>query len=136
MDEGAGDREALALAAGEVGRAFLDDGLIAHRHALDEFLGAGEAGGAHGVDQGEAGAPGEDARLYAAVQAVGAELCPALGIAIPVGKDSMSMRTVWDGKAVTAPVSLIVSAFAPVTDVRRTLIAARLARAARLGDDG
>ncbi|MFZ5446770.1 MAG: phosphoribosylformylglycinamidine synthase [Myxococcota bacterium] len=68
-----------------------------------------------------AGAPGEDARLYDAVKAVGAELCPALGIAIPVGKDSMSMRTVWDGKAVTAPVSLIVSAFAPVSDVRRTL---------------
>jgi phosphoribosylformylglycinamidine synthase len=68
-----------------------------------------------------AGAPGEDARLYAAVKAVGTELCPALGIAIPVGKDSLSMRTVWDGKSVTAPLSLIVSAFAPVTDVRRTL---------------
>ncbi|PZR07003.1 MAG: phosphoribosylformylglycinamidine synthase [Archangium gephyra] len=68
-----------------------------------------------------AGAPGEDARLYEAVKAVGAELCPALGIAIPVGKDSMSMRTVWDGKTVVAPVSLIVSAFAPVVDVRKTL---------------
>ncbi|MFO0600621.1 MAG: phosphoribosylformylglycinamidine synthase [Myxococcaceae bacterium] len=68
-----------------------------------------------------AGTPGEDARLYDAVKAVGAELCPALGIAIPVGKDSMSMKTVWDGKSVTAPVSLIVSAFAPVTDVRATL---------------
>jgi phosphoribosylformylglycinamidine synthase len=72
-----------------------------------------------------AGHPGEDARLYEAVQAVGAELCPALGIAIPVGKDSMSMRTVWrdDGeeRSVTAPLSLIVSAFAPVTDVRRAL---------------
>ncbi len=68
-----------------------------------------------------AGAPGEDARLYEAVKAVGAELCPALGIAIPVGKDSMSMRTVWDGKSVTAPLSLIVSAFAPVSDVRQTL---------------
>ncbi|MCC7384830.1 MAG: phosphoribosylformylglycinamidine synthase [Deltaproteobacteria bacterium] len=70
-----------------------------------------------------AGHPGEDARLYDAVRAVGAELCPALGIAIPVGKDSMSMRTVWEdggvAKSVTAPVSLIVSAFAPVTDVRR-----------------
>ena len=53
------------------------------------------------------------------------ELCPQLGIAIPVGKDSMSMKTVWeqDGeqKAVTAPLSLIISAFAPVADVRRTL---------------
>ncbi|HVY30146.1 MAG TPA: phosphoribosylformylglycinamidine synthase [Polyangiaceae bacterium] len=72
-----------------------------------------------------AGHPGEDARLYEAVQAVGAELCPALGIAIPVGKDSMSMRTVWrengEQRSVTAPLSLIVSAFAPVTDVRRAL---------------
>ena len=72
-----------------------------------------------------AGHPGEDARLYDAVRAVGAELCPALGIAIPVGKDSMSMRTVWDDggvrRAVVSPLSLIVSAFAPVTDVRRAL---------------
>ena len=72
-----------------------------------------------------AGHPGEDARLYEAVRAVGVELCPALGIAIPVGKDSMSMRTTWeqDGekRSVTAPLSLIVSAFAPVTDVRRAL---------------
>ena len=71
------------------------------------------------------GEPGEDAALYAAVHAVGMELCPALGIAIPVGKDSLSMKTVWrDGvthKSVVAPVSLIVSAFAPVADVRRTL---------------
>ncbi|MFT3927940.1 MAG: phosphoribosylformylglycinamidine synthase [Myxococcales bacterium] len=69
--------------------------------------------------------PGEDARLYEAVQAVGKELCPALGIAIPVGKDSMSMRTVWqaDGvsKSVTAPLSLIVTGFAPVSDVRGVL---------------
>ncbi|HVW27780.1 MAG TPA: phosphoribosylformylglycinamidine synthase [Polyangiaceae bacterium] len=72
-----------------------------------------------------AGHRGEDARLYDAVRAVGAELCPALGIAIPVGKDSMSMRTVWEEagarKSVTAPLSLVVSAFAPVTDVRRAL---------------
>ncbi|WP_205519901.1 phosphoribosylformylglycinamidine synthase [Pyxidicoccus caerfyrddinensis] len=72
-----------------------------------------------------AGSPGEDANLFAAVQAVGMELCPALGLTIPVGKDSMSMRTVWeeDGarKAVTAPVSLIISAFAPVLDVRQSL---------------
>ncbi len=72
-----------------------------------------------------AGHPGEDAALFDTVKAVGMELCPELGIAIPVGKDSMSMKTVWedDGrqKAVTAPLSLIVSAFAPVTDVRRTL---------------
>jgi len=72
-----------------------------------------------------AGSPGEDAKLYDAVRAVGAELCPALGIAIPVGKDSMSMRSVWSEgdtkKSVVAPISLIVSAFAPVSDVRRSL---------------
>jgi phosphoribosylformylglycinamidine synthase len=71
------------------------------------------------------GHPGEDAALYDAVRAVGEELCPALGVAIPVGKDSLSMKTVWqaDGcdHAVVAPLSLIVSAFAPVDDVRRTL---------------
>ncbi|MAG30854.1 MAG: phosphoribosylformylglycinamidine synthase [Deltaproteobacteria bacterium] len=65
---------------------------------------------------------GEDARLYDAVETVGLDLCPALGIAIPVGKDSMSMRTVWDEggeeRSVTAPLSLIVTAFAPVSDVR------------------
>jgi phosphoribosylformylglycinamidine synthase len=69
--------------------------------------------------------PGDAADLYAAVKAVGMELCPALGITIPVGKDSMSMSTVWteagETKRVTAPTSLIVSAFAPVEDVRRTL---------------
>ncbi len=69
--------------------------------------------------------PGDGADLYAAVQAVGMELCPALGITIPVGKDSMSMSTVWkDGaaqKRMTAPVSLIVSAFAHCNDVRQTL---------------
>ena len=75
-----------------------------------------------------AGHPGEDARLYEAVRAVGMRAGPALGIAIPVGKDSMSMSTVWheggQEKRVTAPLSLIVSAFAPVTDVRRALDAA------------
>ncbi|MBK1722745.1 phosphoribosylformylglycinamidine synthase [Thiocystis violacea] len=73
-----------------------------------------------------AGHPGEDARLYDTVRAVGMELCEALGIAIPVGKDSMSMKTVWadaegNRREMTAPLSLIVSAFAPVADVRRTL---------------
>jgi phosphoribosylformylglycinamidine synthase len=67
------------------------------------------------------GEPGEDAALYETVRAVGKELCPALGIAIPVGKDSLSMKTAWDGKSVVAPVSLIISAFAPVKDVRKTL---------------
>ncbi len=75
------------------------------------------------------GEPGEDAALYATVRAVGEELCPALGIAIPVGKDSLSMKTAWrepaggggSERAVVAPVSLIISAFAPVEDARRTL---------------
>jgi phosphoribosylformylglycinamidine synthase len=71
------------------------------------------------------GEAGEDAALYETVRAVAKELCPALGISIPVGKDSLSMRTSWqDGgseRSVVAPVSLIVSAFAPVEDARRTL---------------
>jgi len=70
-----------------------------------------------------AGAPGEDAKLYEAVRAVGMELCPALGLTIPVGKDSMSMRTVWDDgkRSVVSPISLIVTAFARVADVRSSL---------------
>lgn len=71
------------------------------------------------------GEPGEDAALYDTVKAVGMALCPALGIGIPVGKDSLSMRTRWsDGgqaRQVTAPVSLIVTAFASLADVRGTL---------------
>jgi phosphoribosylformylglycinamidine synthase len=72
-----------------------------------------------------AGHPGEGAALFDTVKAVGLELCPALGIAIPVGKDSLSMQTVWQeggaSRTMTAPLSLIVSAFAPVVDARRTL---------------
>ena len=72
-----------------------------------------------------AGHPGEDAGLYEAVKAIGEELCPALGLAIPVGKDSMSMKTTWqqDGeqKTVTSPLSLVISAFARVEDVRKTV---------------
>src|SRR5262245_44925096 len=72
-----------------------------------------------------AGHPGEDAALFDTVRAVALELCPQLGISIPVGKDSLSMKTTWDDnggrKEVTAPLSLIVSAFAPVADVRGTL---------------
>lgn len=77
------------------------------------------------------GHPGEDAGLYDAVYTVGMELCPQLGISIPVGKDSMSMKTSWEEtdqkalakirKEVTAPLSLIISAFSSVTDVRSTL---------------
>ena len=72
-----------------------------------------------------AGEPGEDAALFDTVRAVALDLCAAIGISIPVGKDSLSMRTTWrdegTGKSVTAPVSLIVSAFAPVVDVRASL---------------
>ena len=71
------------------------------------------------------GEAGEDAALFDTVKAVGMELCPALGVSIPVGKDSLSMRTKWQDDAgarqVTAPVSLIVSAFASIADVRTTL---------------
>lgn len=71
------------------------------------------------------GQPGQDAALFDTVKAVGMELCPALGVSIPVGKDSLSMRTTWNdegqNKAVISPVSLIVSSFAPVVDVRRSL---------------
>lgn len=72
-----------------------------------------------------AGHAGEDARLYETVQALAMELCPALHLTIPVGKDSMSMRAVWEQegekRAVVAPLSLIISGFAPVSDCRATL---------------
>ncbi|MGL4602652.1 MAG: phosphoribosylformylglycinamidine synthase, partial [Iodobacter sp.] len=72
-----------------------------------------------------AGHPGEDANLYDTVAAVGLELCRELGVSIPVGKDSLSMKTVWEetgtAKQVVAPLSLVISAFAPVTDIRKTL---------------
>ena len=70
--------------------------------------------------------PGEGAALYEAVEAIGMELCPKLGISIPVGKDSMSMKMKWqdqtsrEAKEVTAPLSLIISAFAPVLDIQKT----------------
>lgn len=71
------------------------------------------------------GQPGQDAALFDTVKAVGLELCPALGISIPVGKDSLSMRTTWtaegENKAVISPVSAIVSAFSPVYDIRKVL---------------
>ncbi len=72
-----------------------------------------------------AGTEGEDARLYEAVKAVGGEFCPTLGVCIPVGKDSMSMKTRWSDEAgtheVIGPMSLICSGFAPVTDVEKTV---------------
>jgi phosphoribosylformylglycinamidine synthase len=72
-----------------------------------------------------AGQPGEDARLFDAVRAVGLELCPRLGIAVPVGKDSLSMHSVWQQdrhtRSMSAPLTLVATAFAPVSDVRRAL---------------
>ena len=72
-----------------------------------------------------AGHAGEDAALFETVKSVGMELCPQLGISIPVGKDSMSMKTVWndngENKAVTSPISLVVTAFATTPDARKTL---------------
>ncbi|HHJ34927.1 MAG TPA: phosphoribosylformylglycinamidine synthase, partial [Gammaproteobacteria bacterium] len=72
-----------------------------------------------------AGHAGEDAILYDTVKTVGMEICPQLGLTIPVGKDSMSMKSVWqdgeENKSVTAPLSLVITAFTPVTDVRKTL---------------
>lgn len=72
-----------------------------------------------------AGQSGEDQALFEGVYTVGMEICPQLGIAIPVGKDSLSMRTAWqegtEDKSVTSPMSLVITAFAPVLDVRKTL---------------
>ncbi|TYK66497.1 phosphoribosylformylglycinamidine synthase [Colwellia echini] len=72
-----------------------------------------------------AGHPGEDAGLYEAVKAIGEELCPALGLTIPVGKDSMSMKTQWEEngveKSVTSPLSLVITAFGVVEDIRKTV---------------
>ena len=68
-----------------------------------------------------AGESADEQALFDAVQAVGMELCPALGIAIPVGKDSLSMRTRWGEEEVVSPLTLIISAFSPVGDVRKTL---------------
>jgi phosphoribosylformylglycinamidine synthase len=72
-----------------------------------------------------AGHAGEDAAMFETVKAVGMDLCPQLGVSIPVGKDSMSMKTVWndagENKAVTSPISLVVTAFATTPDARKTL---------------
>ena len=124
-----------AMAIGERTPVALIDGPASGRMAVGEALTNIAAAPIHELGDVKlsanwmcaAGHPGEDASLYDTVRAVGMELCPALGIAIPVGKDSMSMKTTWNDaasgetKAVIAPLSLIVSAFAPVTDVRGSL---------------
>jgi phosphoribosylformylglycinamidine synthase len=122
-----------AMAMGERTPLALIDGPASGRMAIAEALANLAAAGIEHLSDvklsanwmAAAGHPGEDAALYDTVHAVAMELCPALGVSIPVGKDSMSMRTAWregnTDKAVTAPVSLIVSAFARVADARRVL---------------
>jgi phosphoribosylformylglycinamidine synthase len=122
-----------AMAMGERSPLALIDGAASGRMAVAEAVTNLAAARVQGIGDiklsanwmAAAGHPGEDAALFETVRAVGMELCPALGVAIPVGKDSMSMKTVWEGdggqRVMTAPLSLVVSAFAPVTDARRTL---------------
>ncbi|NQT93775.1 MAG: phosphoribosylformylglycinamidine synthase, partial [Lentisphaerae bacterium] len=119
-----GERTALALVSGPA------SGRMAVGEALTNIAGV-DIGAIGNVKLSAnwmcaCGEEGEDAALFDTVQAVGMELCPALGISIPVGKDSLSMRTVWnrsDGTAekMTAPLSLVVSSFAPAQDVRKTV---------------
>ena len=121
------------FALGERTPLALLDGPAAGRMAIGEALtnlAAADVGAVNKVRlsanwMAAAGHPGEDAALFDTVRAVGKELCPALRISIPVGKDSMSMATRWEAdgekKAVVAPLSLIITAFAPSPDARRTL---------------
>lgn len=118
-----GERTPLALLDGPasgrmaIGEAITNIAASAINHISDIKLSANW--------MAAAGHAGEDAALYDTVKAVGMELCPELGIAIPVGKDSMSMKTVWqendEQQEMIAPLSLIITAFAPVLDVRNTL---------------
>ena len=122
-----------AMAMGERSPVAVIDAPASGRMAIGEALTNLAAAPVGGLSQvklsanwmAAAGYPGEDAALFDTVRAVGLELCPALGVSIPVGKDSLSMRTTWrDGgadKAVVGPLSLIVSAFAPVPDARLAL---------------
>jgi len=123
-----------AMAMGERPLVALLSGPASGRLAVGEALtnlAAAPVGALSGVNlsanwMAPAGHPGEDAVLYDTVQAVGMELCPALGIAIPVGKDSMSMKTVWDSRqgetrSVTSPLTLVITAYGAVGDVRGTL---------------
>ncbi|MEX2479606.1 MAG: phosphoribosylformylglycinamidine synthase [Gammaproteobacteria bacterium] len=122
-----------AMAIGERAPVALTDGPASARLAVGEAI--TNLAAARIKDLGDvvlsanwmspAGHPGEDARLYDMVEAVGMAFCPALGVNIPVGKDSMSMQSAWrvDGREVrtVAPVSLVMTAFAPVMDVGKTL---------------
>ncbi len=123
-----------AMAMGERTTVALVSGPASGRLAIGEALTNMAAADVRGIDHVRlsanwmcaCGEAGEDADLFDTVKAVGLELCPELGVSIPVGKDSLSMRTTWetsDGKQQkqSAPLSLIVSAFATVEDVRRTV---------------
>jgi phosphoribosylformylglycinamidine synthase len=122
-----------AFAVGERTPLALIDGPASGRMAVGEALTNLAAACAGPLDRvklsanwmAAAGAPGEDAALYDTVRAVALELSPALGVAIPVGKDSLSMRTAWQeggvAKEVIAPLSLVVTAFSAVQDARATL---------------
>jgi len=122
-----------AFAIGERTPLALIDGPASGRMAVGEAITNLAAARVDSLDRvklsanwmAAAGYPGEDAALFDTVEAVALELCPALGVAIPVGKDSLSMRTAWTDqgrqKEVVAPLSLIVTAFAPVSDARGTL---------------
>ena len=123
-----------AAAMGERTPLALLDARAAARMAVAEALTNIASADVEGIKQvvlsanwmAACGEPGEDANLYDAVEAVAMELCPALGISIPVGKDSLSMSTTWPDdsgeRKVVSPVSLVVSAFAPIGDARRSLV--------------
>lgn len=123
--------EGEGLALGERAPLALLDGAASARMAVGEALTNLLSAAPESLERvklsanwmAAAGHPGEDKILYDAVRAIGMELCPALGLTIPVGKDSMSMRTVWDEgkKSVVAPVSLVVTAFCRLRDVRKTI---------------
>ncbi|ORU92888.1 MAG: phosphoribosylformylglycinamidine synthase [Cycloclasticus sp. symbiont of Bathymodiolus heckerae] len=122
-----------AMSLGERTPLALIDGPASGRMAIGEALTNLAASNVRGLDEvclsanwmAACGEAGEDASLFDTVHAVGMELCPALGLAIPVGKDSMSMKMAWkengDEKVVSSPLSLIITAFSPVKDVRKTL---------------
>jgi phosphoribosylformylglycinamidine synthase len=122
-----------AFAIGERTPLALIDGPASGRMAVGEALTNLAAARVGALDRvklsanwmAAAGSPGEDAALFDTVRAVALELCPALGVSIPVGKDSLSMRTAWQengaAREVVAPLSLVVTAFAAVTDARATL---------------
>ncbi|HIF18206.1 MAG TPA: phosphoribosylformylglycinamidine synthase [Cycloclasticus sp.] len=122
-----------AMSLGERTPLALIDGPASGRMAIGEALTNLAASNIKGLDEvclsanwmAACGEAGEDASLFDTVETVGMDLCPALGLAVPVGKDSMSMKMAWKDdaieKSVSSPLSLIITAFSPVKDVRKTL---------------